>query len=98
MRTVLPIVKGAFAPVPIDNVPIEIVPIEMRDSAKIVVCSAEMDGKNKLYFGDNLQILRSKCLQKKREFTISQCGVGRAPHDSTALNRTNLHSFINIHN
>jgi site-specific DNA-methyltransferase (adenine-specific) len=23
-----------------------------------VVCSAEMDGKNKLYFGDNLKILR----------------------------------------
>jgi 16S rRNA G966 N2-methylase RsmD len=26
--------------------------------AKLVVCSAEIDGKNKLYFGDNLQILR----------------------------------------
>ena len=28
------------------------------DAAKVVVCSAEMDGKNKLYFGDNLNILR----------------------------------------
>ena len=28
------------------------------DTAKVVVCSAEMDGKNKLYFGDNLNILR----------------------------------------
>jgi len=26
--------------------------------AKVVVCSAEMDGKNKLYFGDNLKVLR----------------------------------------
>ena len=26
--------------------------------AKVVVCSAQMDGKNKLYFGDNLKILR----------------------------------------
>jgi hypothetical protein len=26
--------------------------------AKVVVCSAEMDGKNKLSFGDNLNILR----------------------------------------
>jgi site-specific DNA-methyltransferase (adenine-specific) len=26
--------------------------------AKVVVCSALMDGKNKLYFGDNLNILR----------------------------------------
>jgi len=25
---------------------------------KVVVCSAEMDGKNKLHFGDNLRILR----------------------------------------
>ena len=28
------------------------------DLTKVVVCSAEMDGKNKLYFGDNLKILR----------------------------------------
>ncbi len=27
-------------------------------AAKVVVCSAEMDEKNKLYFGDNLKILR----------------------------------------
>jgi len=26
--------------------------------AEVVVCSAEMDGVNKLYFGDNLNILR----------------------------------------
>jgi hypothetical protein len=27
-------------------------------AAMVVVCSAQMDGKNKLYFGDNLKILR----------------------------------------
>ena len=35
-----------------------VVPHRDAPAAKVVVCSAEMDGKNKLYFGDNLQILR----------------------------------------
>ena len=36
------------------------IPLHHRDAsrAEVVVCSAEMDGKNKLYCGDNLKILR----------------------------------------
>ncbi|MGA3168726.1 MAG: DNA methyltransferase [Terriglobia bacterium] len=33
-------------------------PHQDAPAAKVVVCSAAMDGKNKLYFGDNLKILR----------------------------------------
>jgi 16S rRNA G966 N2-methylase RsmD len=33
-------------------------PRQDAPAARVVVCSAEMDGKNKLYFGDNLNILR----------------------------------------
>ena len=33
-------------------------PHQDAPAAKLAVCSAEMDGKNKLYFGDNLKILR----------------------------------------
>ena len=33
-------------------------PASDASRGKVVVCSAQMDGKNRLYFSDNLQILR----------------------------------------
>ncbi len=55
-------------------------------AARVVVCSAEMDGKNKLYFGDNLKIHRDHVTVSSDNYNVLfKRNVAQGPHSHPAF-------------